>query len=279
MDIKAIRELLANPDVRQVVEEQIKTAIADKQKELDATLVEMATAKKVNEKEFFLLKKSVIAKSNLYESKLKEYYEARFDEAKKKLGKEVFEFINESIKNMTKAIEEDAKLSTPSVKLQEAFAQAVRAMAPYANINELSTANQSKIDELSAKLNASIKSNKVLESKALVADLHTMVVSECAGYPIDKVALLYETVVKMSPANLTEGKEALAAAKVALKEKEAELQAKLEESKKPEVVPAVKNPERAKVKVIAEGIKTVKEGTSKELVKSESALDYDVFLG
>ena len=284
MDIKAIKEMLANPDVRQVIEEQIVAAVADKQKELDAALAENATAKKASEKELFLLKKSIIAKSNLYESKLKEYYEARFDEAKKKLGKEVFEFINENVKNLTKAIEEDAKLASPAVKMQEAFAAAVRAMSPYMNINELASNNQTKIDDLTNKLNAAIKQNKVLESKALSADLHTMVVAECAGYPIDKVALLYETVVKMSPKTLTEGKDALAAAKEALKEKEDELAKKaLEESKKAEKpTEPVKEPaktERTKIKVIAEDIKKVKETTSTDLVESKSALDYDVFLG
>ena len=191
----------------------------------------------------------------------------------------------ENVKNLTKAIEEDAKLATPAIKMQEAFAAAVRAMSPYMNINELASSNQTKIDDLTAKLNAAIKQNKVLESKALAADLHTMVVSECAGYPIDKVALLYETVVKMSPKTLTEGKEALAAAKEALKEKEDELAKKaLEENKKAvkttdsEKTPAVK-PERTKIKVIAEDIKKVKETTSTNLVESKSALDYDVFLG
>ena len=258
--------------------------VHEKQKELDAALAEITTTKKINEKEFFLLKKSVIAKSNLYEAKLKEYYEARFDEAKKKLGKEVYEFINESIKGLTKAIEEDAKLSTPSAKLQEAFGAAVRAMAPYANINELSTANQAKIDELSIKLNQATKNIKALEGKALVADLHTMVVSECAGYPIDKMALLYETVVKMSPKTLIEGKEALEAAKTALKEKEEEIAVavKLEEAKLPVVeVVEPKNTERNKLKVIAESIKVAEKEIkeTKELVKTTSALDYEVYVG
>jgi phage shock protein A len=112
-----------------------------------------------------------------------------------------------------------------------------------------------------------------------------MVVAECAGYPIDKVALLYETVVKMSPKTLTEGKDALVAAKAALKEKEDELAKKaLEESKK--VEKPVEEPkkeevksDRNKVKVIAESIKKVKEDTSDTLVEAKSALDYDIFLG
>jgi hypothetical protein len=159
-------------------------------------------------------------------------------------------------------------------------------MAPHMNINELAEANQNKIQELSDKLNAAIKQIKTLETKALAGDLHTLVVSECAGYPIDKVSLLYETVLKMAPKSLTEGREALEAAKSALKEKELEVAAEkqLAESKKvePEVKPEQKD--RAKIKVIAEGIKAQKAAaveakTSTELTKSNSALDYEVFLG
>lgn len=287
MDIKAIKEMLANPDVRQVVEEQIQKAVTDKQAELEAEKATLVEAKKVAEKEAFLLRKTVLAKSTLFENKMKEYYENKFNEAKKKLGKEVYEFVNEAIKNLTKTIEEEAKASNSSVKMQEAFAQAVRAMAPYMNINELAEANQVKIEELTAKLNAATKQNKVLESKALSGDLHTLVVSECAGYPIDKVALLYETVLKMAPKSLTEGREALEAAKSALKEKEIEFSAKLTEAKKPEVKEEVK-PEptdRTKIKVIAEGVKKQAKAqaeaadTATTLTKSTSALDYEVFMG
>lgn len=281
MDIKQIKEMLANPDVRQVVEEQIQKAIADKQAELDAEKATLAEAKKVTEKEAFLLRKTVLAKSSLYETKLKEYYETKFNEAKKKLGKEVYEFVNEAIKNLTKTIEEEAKTSNSAVKMQEAFAQAVRVMAPHMNINELAENNQAKIQELSDKLNAALKQNKVLESKALAGDLHTLVVSECAGYSIDKVALLYETVLKMAPKSLVEGREALEAAKSALKEKEIEV-AESKTEVKPEVAPESKD--RAKIKVIAEGIKSqkaaaVEADTSAQLTKSNSALDYEVFLG
>jgi hypothetical protein len=286
MDIKQIKEMLANPDVRQVVEEQIQKAVADKQAELDAEKATLAEAKKVAEKEAFILRKTVLAKSALYETKLKEYYETKFNEAKKKLGKEVYEFVNEAVKNLTKTIEEEAKSSNSVVRMQEAFAQAVRVMAPHMNINELAEANQSKIQELSDKLNAATKKIKSLETKALAGDLHTLVVSECAGYPIDKVALLYETVLKMAPKSLTEGREALDAAKSALKEKELEVAAEkqLAESKKvkSEVMPEQKD--RAKIKVIAEGIKAQKAtaaeaATSAKLTKSNSALDYDIFLG
>jgi hypothetical protein len=88
----------------------------------------------------------------------------------------------------------------------------------------------------------------------------------------------------MAPKSLTEGREALEAAKAALKEKEIEVAAEkqLAESKKIEVKPEQKD--RAKLKVIAEGIKSQKTAaveaeTSTELTKSNSALDYEVFLG
>ena len=281
MDIKQIKELLANPEVRQVVEEHIQTAVTEKQKELDGKAVELAEAKKVFEKETFLLRKTLLAKSTLFENKIKEYYEAKFAEAKKKLGKEVYEFVNESISNLTKTIEAEAKSSNPASKLQEAFAQAVRAMVSHMNINELVGSNQEKIDELTSKLNAALKQNKVLESKALAGDLHTLVVAECAGYPIDKVALLYETVVKMEPKSLTEGKEALEAAKAALKEKEVELAQKKENLEESTKAPEPKD--RAKLKVIAEGIKSEKASAKKETsdqpVQTKSALDYEVYLG
>lgn len=286
MDIKQIKEMLANPDVRQVVEEQILKAVESKQQELSAELTKLNESKKVAEKEAFILRKTVLAKASLYESKLKEYYEAKFNDAKKKLGKEVYEFINEAVKNLTKAIEEDAKLSNSSVKIQEAFSQAVRAMAPYMNINELAEASQAKIDELTTKLNAATKQTKALEARALAGDLHTLVVSECSGYSTDKVALLYETVKKMNPTSLTEGKAALEAAKAALKEKEIELaeqkKADLAESKQDsgKVTPEAKD--RAKLKVIAEAVKAKTEDEAKkntEVTETKSALDYDVYLG
>lgn len=277
MDIKQIKEMLANPDVRQVIEEQINKTVAEKQASLDAERAKLTEAKKVAEKELFLLKKTILAKSSLYESKLKEYYEAKFSEAKKKLGKEVFEFINESVKNLTVAIEEDVKSSGKQQKMQEAFATAVRAMAPFMNVNELVENNQTKIEQLTKKLNSALRQVKTLEAKTLGADLHTLVVSECAGYPTEKIALLYETVIKMEPSSLTEGKEALEAAKSALKEKEDEIAAA---NKKvvTESTKVVEPRDRTKLKVMAESIKS-QSTTSDSLVKTKSALDYEVYLG
>jgi len=280
--MKQIKELLANADVHQIIEEQIQAAIAESKAELDTEKTKLVEQKKSFEKEAFIFKKTILAKSNLYETKLKDFYEAKFNEAKKKLGKEVYEFMNESVKKITKAIEEDVKATNTSTKIQEAFSKAVSEMAPFININELEGKNQADLDSMKNKLNESLKKIKVLEAKALIGDLHSLVVSECSGYPTEKIALLYETVTKMEPKNLEEGKKCLEAAKQALKERE------VEATQKPEVVvtesvvdkPVEVTPQRNKLKVIAENLATKKQ--EKEVVtesKESSALDYEIYLG
>jgi hypothetical protein len=282
MNMKQIKELLANADVHQIIEEQIQAAIAESKAELDTEKTKLVEQKKSFEKEAFIFKKTILAKSNLYETKLKDFYEAKFNEAKKKLGKEVYEFMNESVKKITKAIEEDVKATNTSTKIQEAFSKAVSEMAPFININELEGKNQADLDSMKNKLNESLKKIKVLEAKALIGDLHSLVVSECSGYPTEKIALLYETVTKMEPKNLEEGKKCLEAAKQALKERE------VEATQKPEVVvtesvvdkPVEVTPQRNKLKVIAENLATKKQ--EKEVVtesKESSALDYEIYLG
>ena len=286
MDMKQIKELLANADVRQILEEQIQTAVKDSKQSLDEEKAALTEQKKSFEKEAFLFRKTVLAKSHLYESKLKEYYEAKFNEAKKKLGKDVYEFINESVKKLTKAVEEDVKASTPAVKIQEAFSKAVREMAPFINVNELADKNQSVIDDLKQKLNESLKRTRIAEGKAFTGELHSLVVSECSGYPTEKVALLYETVLQLEPKNLIEGKQALDAAKQALKTKEAEIAQKVQaanvvtESVKPAAPAAPASTQRAKLKVIAEDINTKKKEVKVVAEANEvTALDYDIFLG
>ena len=284
--MKQIKELLANADVRQILEEQIQKAVEDTKQGLESEKAALAEQKKTFEKEAFIFRKTVLAKSRLYENKLKEFYEAKFNEAKKKLGKEVYEFVNESVKSLTKAIEEDVKTSAASAKISEAFSRAVREMAPFINVNELAEKNQSVIDELKQKLNESLKKLRASEAKNLSGDLHSLVVSECSGYPSEKIALLYETVLKLEPKNLAEGKQALNAAKDALKAKEAELAQKAEAEKKvvteeKKVVPeAPVSTQRTKLKVIAEDINT-KKNESKVVTENKevSALDYDVYLG
>ena len=284
MDMKQIKELLANADVHQIIEEQIQAAISESKAELEAEKTKLVEQKKSFEKEAFIFKKTILAKSNLYETKLKDFYEAKFNEAKKKLGKEVYEFMNESVKKITKAIEEDVKTSNHSTKIQEAFSKAVSEMAPFININELEGKNQADLDSMKSKLNESLKKIKILEAKALVGDLHSLVVSECSGYPTEKIALLYETVTKMEPKSLEEGKKCLEAAKQAMKEQEVPA-VKAETAPVAVVVENVTAPtetstQRNRLKVIAENLSSKKK--EKEVVtesKESSALDYDIYLG
>lgn len=280
MDMKQIKELLANEDVRQILEEQIQKAVTDTKTELETEKTKLAEQKKTFEKEAFIFKKTILAKSNLYESKLKDFYEAKFNDAKKKLGKEVYEFINESIKKLTKSIEEDVKTTNASTKIQEAFSKAVREMAPYININELEGKNQSDLDAMKSKLNESLKKIKVLEAKSLVGDLHSMVVTECSGYPTEKISLLYETVVKMEPKNLEEGKKALEAAKSALKDRENEAAKNVVVTESNETVKP-ESAQRNKLKVIAENISENKNKAKEPITESKEvfATDYDIYLG
>lgn len=278
--MKQIKELLANEDVRQILEEQIQKAVTDTKTELETEKTKLAEQKKTFEKEAFIFKKTILAKSNLYESKLKDFYEAKFNDAKKKLGKEVYEFINESIKKLTKSIEEDVKTTNASTKIQEAFSKAVREMAPYININELEGKNQSDLDAMKSKLNESLKKIKVLEAKSLVGDLHSMVVTECSGYPTEKISLLYETVVKMEPKNLEEGKKALEAAKSALKDRENEAAKNVVVTESNETVKP-ESAQRNKLKVIAENISENKNKAKEPITESKEvfATDYDIYLG
>ncbi len=222
MEIKQIKELLANPDVRKIVEEQINAAVVAKQTELDEAIAKVKEQEKSNEKKLFILRKTILAKSDLFEQKLSNLYEAKFQEAKKSLGKEVYSHINESVKNLLSVIEKDAQSSLPVQKMQEAFSVAMRSLAPYMNVNELVETGQTKVVALESKINDLIKTNKKLTEKVLKADILDLVMSECTGYPVDKQTLILKTVQKLEPKSLTEAKEAIDATKLALKKKEAE---------------------------------------------------------
>lgn len=279
MNIQEIKELLANPAVRQVVEEQINEQVKARQVALDKKMNGLAQDAKKREKESFLLKKTILAKANLFESKLKEYYESKFQEAKKKLTKETYDFINESVASVVKKIELDAKDNTKAAKLEEAFSQAMRSLVPFVNVNELTESNSSKIDELTKRVNDLIKENKQLTGKAFNGELHELVVSECVGYPVDKMAVIYRTVTKMAPKTLVEGKQAIDAVKIALKQKQEEA-AQINESvaRQPEVKETA--PARARLKVMAEDIKK-KEAKAivEEKASMVSAGSYDIYLG
>ncbi len=222
MEIKQIKELLANPDVRKIVEEQINAAVVAKQTELDEAIAKVKEQEKSNEKKLFILRKTILAKSDLFEQKLSNLYEAKFQEAKKSLGKEVYSHINESVKNLLSVIEKDAQSNLPVQKMQEAFSVAMRSLAPFMNVNELVETGQTKVLALESKINDLIKTNKKLTEKVLKADILDLVMSECTGYPVDKQTLILKTVQKLEPKSLTEAKEAIDATKSALKKKETE---------------------------------------------------------
>lgn len=281
MNIQEIKELLANPAVRTVVEEQLNEQVKEKQSQLDKQLAELAESAKKRDKEAFLLKKTVLAKANLFETKLKDYYESKFQEAKKKLTKETYDFINESVASLIKKIEIDAKDNTKAAKLEEAFSTAMRSFVPYINVNELTESSVSKIDALDKRVNELIKENKKLSEKAFSGEVHELVVSECVGYPVDKMAVIYRTVTKMAPKTLVEAKQAIDATKAALKQKETEAAEIVTEAKKiaEPVVPA-EAPARTKLKVLAEEMKK-KEPVAVTEEKSSlvSANSYDIYLG
>lgn len=281
MDMKVVRELLENPDVRQIFEEQIAKAVEQKTSELDTEKASLIEQKKSAEKQLFIMKKTVLAKSTLYEKKLKEYYGAKFEEAQKKVAKEVYEFINESVKNLSSAIQEEVSTTSPSAQIQEAFAKAVKIMAPYVNVNELVETNQAVISELQGKVNNLIKTNKELSEKAVKADIHELVVSECADYPVTKQAIILRTVNKLAPKTLVEAKEAIIASKEALRKKEEELiearKVAIEESvAAPETVSAPTT-DRVKLKVLAEEVK--RKQPIVPSLEPVSALSYDLYLG
>jgi hypothetical protein len=291
MDIKVVRELLENPDVRQIIEEQIAKAVEQKDSELEKERTSIVEQKKSADKQLFIMKKTILAKSSLYEKKLKEFYETKFEEAKKKLAKETYEFINESVKNLTSAIQEEAILTSKSNQLTETFAKAVKLMAPYININELveSKANEKIVADLEVRVNGLMKANKELAEKAVKADIQELVVSECTDYPVTKQAIIFKTVQKLNPKTLVEAKEAITAAKDALKKKEDELleEAKKKEIKTEEVKPIVEekttkteDDARIRLKLIAEGARSEARKNVEENDKNSkvSALSYDIFL-
>lgn len=289
MDIKVVRELLENPDVRKIIEEQIAKAVEQKDSELEKERTAIIEQKKSADKQLFIMKKTILAKSSLYEKKLKEFYEAKFDEAKKKLAKETYDFINESIKNLTSAIQEEATSTAMSTQIKENFSKAVKIMSPFINMAELVESNESVVKELEAQVNELTKKNKTMAEKAIKADIHDLTVLECADYPINKQAIIFRTVQKLDPKTLVEAKEAISAAKEALKKKEDEL---IAEAKTPSTTEAVVEPitedktaeheteARVRLKVLAEGARAEAKKKVEETEKNStvSALSYEIFL-
>ena len=207
MDINQIKELLENPQIKELVEAEIKNAVATKEHELEEAKQAIVDAKKKAEKELFVHKKMLVAKATLYEQKLKALKEAEFEAATKKMSSDVFAFINGSVSKLTTAIAEDVKSSTQSAKLTEAFSNAVRLMAPFMNINELANSNTTVVEGYKSKINNLMSEVQDLRGKVLSDDVNTLVVKECAGYPLEKQTIIVNTLKELAPKTLVEAKQ------------------------------------------------------------------------
>ena len=192
MNIKEINELLETPEIKEVLESAIQEQCKDRQDILDKKIIELGEAKKSSEKELFIKKQLLLSKANLYESKLKTSYEAKFSELSKKVSTDVYNFINESINKVTKAVTEDATASNKYEKMQEAFSDAVRIMSPFFSINELTEANAETITKYKNQLNIEKLENAKLREKVLSDELEVLVVKECIGYPLEKKTIIVQ---------------------------------------------------------------------------------------
>jgi hypothetical protein len=218
MKIKEINELLETPEIKEILESAIQEQCKDRQDALDKKILELEESRKAGEKELFIKKHLLLSKANLYESKLKTMYESKFAELSKKVSTDVFNFINESISKVTKAVTEDASVSSKYEKMQEAFSDAVRLMSPYFNINELTEANAQTIEKYKNKLNSSELENRKLRDKVLSDELEVLVVKECAGYPLEKKTIIVNALKEVKPKTLVEAKEAIEAIKTSIRE-------------------------------------------------------------
>jgi hypothetical protein len=213
MQIKEINELLETPEIKEVLESAIQEQLKERQDVLDKKIEELEEAKKAGEKELFIKKQMLLSKANLYEAKLKGLYESKFNELSKKVSTDVFNFINESISKVTKAVTEDVTLSSKYEKMQEAFSDAIRLLSPYFNVNELTEANQEVIEKYKKQLNASKVENSKLREKVLSDELEALVVTECAGYPLEKKTVIVAALKEVKPKTLVEAKDAIQAIK------------------------------------------------------------------
>jgi hypothetical protein len=277
MQIKEINELLETPEIKEIVEAAIQEQNKELQDKLNAKILEAEESKKSGEKELFIKKQMLLSKANLYEAKLKTMYEAKFNELSKKVSTDVFNFINESVNKVTKAVTEDATANTKFEKMQEAFSDAVRILSPHFSINELAEANTESADKYKALLNAEKLETARLREKVLSDDLEVLVVKECAGYPLEKKTVIVAALKEVKPKTLVEAKEAIEAIKASIREdiKPAE---PVIESVKPIETPA--KPTAAAVKsslvVLAEGAKKreqVKKATAVAAAGSIEPLD------
>jgi hypothetical protein len=218
MKIKEINELLEAPEVKEVLEAAIQEQCKERQDALDKKIQELEESKAAHKKELFIMKKMLLNKANLYENKLKTVYEDKFSELSKKISTDVFNFVEESINKLTKAVSEDVATNSKYEKMQEAFSNAVRLMAPHFNINELMESTNETAEKLKLRLNASELENRKLRDKVLSDELEVLVVKECAGYPLEKKTIIVTALKEVKPKTLVEAKEAIETIKASLRE-------------------------------------------------------------
>lgn len=253
MELSQIKELLENPQIKDLVEAEIIKATEAKAAELDKAKTELVEEKAKAKKELFVHKKMLVAKANLYEQKLKAFNEAKLNEAIKKMSSDVYSFINESVTKVTTAIENDSKTNTQSAKITEAFSTAVKVMAPFINVPELEASNAAVVEGYKTKLNRALRENQELRSKVLSDDVQTLVVKECAGYSLEKQVVIINTLKELSPKTLTEAKDAIEKIKH-------ELRAKVD--------PVVEN--KVVVEPVLENIENVDDAKAKLIALAES---------
>ena len=255
MDINQIKELLENPKIKELVDAEIKNAVATKEKELEEAKQSLEDAKKKATKELFVHKKMLVAKATLYEQKLKALKDAEFEAATKKMSADVFAFINGSVTKLTTAIAEDTKTASHSAKLQEAFSNAIRLMAPFMNIKELADSNTTVVESYKTKISNLMSEVQDLRTKVLSDDVNTLVVKECAGYPLEKQTVIINTLKELAPKTLTEAKQHIEKIKHELR---AQAEKAVTESTAPAATVITESVDEAKAKLarLAEQAKT-----------------------
>lgn len=256
--LEEIKSLLETPEVREVIQTEIQEAVKIVEAEYSVKIEKLDEDKKSFEKETFITKKMLLAKANLYEKKLQEYYQSKFTEAKEKLATEVFAFIQDSASSLIKSVKEDATATTKLAKIEEAFSQAVRVMSPHMNINELVDTKTDEISVLKARLNDALSENKVLKSEKLSEDIQALVVNETTGYAPEIRLAITSALKKMNLKTMVEAKEAIDGLKKAINKEAKKIQeaASVTESRLP--VPKKKDVETDSKK-LDNAIKAVKE--------------------
>lgn len=263
MQIKEINELLENPEVKEVLEAAIQEHCKTRQDALDQKILDLEVSAKAAEKELFIKKQMLLSKANLYEAKLKDVYESKFNELSKKVSSDVFNFINESISKVTKAVTEDVTANNKLEKMQEAFSSAVRILSPFFNINEITEANTVSADKYKKQLNSVQLENQILRSKVLSDELEVLVVKECAGYPLEKKTVIVSALKEVKPKTLVEAKEAIEAIKASIRQSAA---TELTESVTP-VVPVIEVKARTAKDVKSSLVALAEDAKNREITK------------